>query len=362
MRIIQIVPSLSYGDAIGNNILAIDKMLKKAGYNSEIYAENIDGRLPKNVAKKIKRLNGVQREDVVIYHFSIGAQMTYIFAELRCRKIVLYHNITPKKFFERYSFDSWKMCQDGEQQRKFLSDKVDYCLAVSEYNKRDLIKDGFKCKIDVLPILIKFSDYKNTPADHIIKKYNDGYTNILFTGRISPNKCQQDVINTFYHYKKYYNDKSRLFIVGNDSGMEKYSQELMGYTERLRLTNDVVFTGHVKFDEILAYYQVADLFLCMSEHEGFCVPLAEAMYFELPIVAYDSSAVAETMGDGGFVLKDKNPLEAAGVIDYILTHEETKKKILKKQEDRLLDFDESKIEKSLLGYIENFLERKDENT
>lgn len=356
MRIIQIVPSLSYGDAIGNNILAIDKMLKQAGYHAEVYAEYIDDRLPNKIARKISRLTNLEKDDVVIYHFSIGAQMTYLFADLKCKKVVLYHNITPKVFFERYSFDSWKMCQDGEKQRKFLADKVDYCLAVSEYNRKDLLDDGFRCRIDVLPILINFNDYEKKPNDEILEKYNDGYVNILFTGRISPNKCQQDVINTFYHYKKYYNQKARLFIVGNDAGMEKYSKELMSYVEKLNLVEDVVFTGHVKFDEILAYYKIADLFLCMSEHEGFCVPLAEAMYFDVPIVAYDSSAIAETLGEGGYLLKNKNPLEAAGVINYILENNDVRDEIINRQRDRLEDFDEKHIEASLLKYIEDFLE------
>lgn len=356
MRIIQIVPSLSYGDAIGNNILAIDRMLRKNGYNSEIYAESIDERLPKKTARKIRKLSNLNNNDVIIYHFSIGSEMTYFFAEQLCRKVVLYHNITPKEFFERYSFDSWNMCKEGAEQRKYLADKVDYCLAVSEYNKRDLINDGFKCRIDVLPILIDFSDYGKKPSERIIEKYSDGYTNILFTGRISPNKCQQDVINAFFHYKKYYNQKARLLIVGNDAGMEKYVKELLEYVEALNLKDDVIFTGHVRFDEILSYYKVSDLFLCMSEHEGFCVPLAEAMYFGLPIVAYDSSAISETLGDGGFILKDKNPLETAGVIDYILTHDDFKNEMIVQEKKRLGDFDEQKIEKSLLEYIEHFLE------
>ena len=356
-KIIQIVPSLSYGDAIGNNILAIDKMLKRAGYCSVIYAEIIDGRLPKGTARNIKKMTKLNEDDVVIYHFSIGANMTYLFAGLKCKKVILYHNITPKEYFERYSFDSWKMCKEGEEQRRFLADKVDYCLAVSEYNKQDLINSGFTCKIDVLPILIRFSDYEKKANEELIQKYNDGYTNFFFTGRISPNKCLQDVINAFYHYKKYYNSNTRLFIVGNDSGMEKYAKDLMQYVSKLGLVDDVVFTGHVKFDDILAYYKVSDVFLCMSEHEGFCVPLAEAMYFKLPIVAYDSSAIAETMGNGGFILKEKNPLKTAGVIDYIMKNDIFRQEIIKNQEIRLEDFNEKKIEKTLLTNLQTILEK-----
>lgn len=110
---------------------------------------------------------------------------------------------------------------------------------------------------------------------------DDGYTNFIFVGRVAPNKKQEDVIRAFYCYKKYCNPKSRLFIVGSYNGMERYYHRLRRYVGALELDN-VVFTGHIPFAQILAYYHLADLFLCMSDHEGFCVPLVEAMYFNLP--------------------------------------------------------------------------------
>ena len=142
---------------------------------------------------------------------------------------------------------------------------------------------GYTCPIDVLPILIPFDDYAKTPSQQVIDRYSDGYTNLIFTGRIAPNKRQEDVIRAFYDYKKFYNPKSRLILVGGHNGMERYYHRLKSYINALEL-EDVVFPGHIKFDEILAYYKIADVFLCQSEHEGFCVPLVEAMYFDVPVV------------------------------------------------------------------------------
>ena len=213
---------------------------------------------------------------------------------------------------------------------------------------------GYTCPIDVLPILIPFDDYAKTPSQQVIDRYSDGYTNLIFKGRIAPNKRQEDVIRAFYDYKKFYNPKSRLILVGGHNGMERYYHRLKSYINALEL-EDVVFPGHIKFDEILAYYKIADVFLCQSEHEGFCVPLVEAMYFDVPVVAYDSSAIAGTLGGGGFLLKDKNPVETAGVINRVVTDEALRTQIIKNQQARLADFDHKVIEAQFKTYLDTFI-------
>ena len=273
---------------------------------------------------------------------------------MHCRKVMVYHNITPPQFFEEYSVKAAQLCQNGLEGASYLADKVDYCLAVSEYNKQDLIRMGYTCPIDVLPILIPFDDYAKTPSQQVIDRYSDGCTNLIFTGRIAPNKRQEDVIRAFYDYKKFYNPKSRLILVGGHNGMERYYHRLKSYINALEL-EDVVFPGHIKFDEILAYYKIADVFLCQSEHEGFCVPLVEAMYFDVPVVAYDSSAIAGTLGGGGFLLKDKNPVETAGVINRVVTDEALRTQIIKNQQARLADFDHKVIEAQFKTYLDTFI-------
>ena len=122
--------------------------------------------------------------------------------------------------------------------------------------------------------------------------------------------------------------------------------------------DNVYFTGHIKFDEILAYYNLSDLFLCMSEHEGFCVPLVEAMKFDLPIIAYDSSAIGDTLGGSSVLLKDKNPLEVAGMIHYLTTHPDVMETLKEEQRARLNDFSHDKIEEQFLQYMSEFLGKK----
>lgn len=98
---------------------------------------------------------------------------------MHCRKVMVYHNITPPQFFEEYSVKAAQLCQNGLEGASYLADKVDYCLAVSEYNKQDLIRMGYTCPIDVLPILIPFDDYAKTPSQQVIDRYSDGYTNLI---------------------------------------------------------------------------------------------------------------------------------------------------------------------------------------
>lgn len=351
--IVQVLPTISYGDAIGNHAIALKKCIKDLGYKTEIYANHVDARLPKGTAKSVKNIPKFKKDDVVIYHMSTGSHFNIQFGKLNCKKVMIYHNITPPEFLEEYNYEAAENCRRGLAELSFLSDKVDYCIAVSEFNKRDLLAAGFKCKIDVLPILIAYGDYDKKPNEYLLENLKDGVTNILFTGRIAANKKQEDVIAAFAEYQKHFNPKSRLILIGNDGGYEKYRRRLQRFAKQLGV-HDVKFTGHIKFNAILSYYRAADLFLCMSEHEGFCVPLVEAMYFRKPIVAFESTAIPETLGGGGIVLHEKNPLETAAVMDKVIRDENLRNTIIENQNKRLEDFSNEVI-------IERFKEILKEN-
>ena len=160
MRIIQLLPTFSFGDAIGNDTIALSGAIRDMGYDTAIYAENIDKRLPNGIAKKINKLKNLKSDDILIYHKSTGTDLTFKIEQYKCRRIMVYHNVTPPKFFRPYSVSATKLTESGYRGVKFLRDKNDYVLAVSEYNKSELIKMGYTCPIDVRPILIKFDDYK----------------------------------------------------------------------------------------------------------------------------------------------------------------------------------------------------------
>ena len=209
--------------------------------------------------------------------------------------------------------------------------------------------------MEVVPILIPFEDYDKQPDAELVKQLQTGGKNIIFTGRIVPNKRQEDIIAAFYYYQKYYDDTARLHLVGNYVGFENYYQKLQDYVKRLGVRN-VNFSGHVSFAQILAYYKASHLFLCMSDHEGFCVPLVEAMKFGIPIVAKDTTAIPETLGNAGILINDNSPQMLAGLINRILNDDGLKNQLICCGKERLQYFEHDKISIRWLNVLSHFLE------
>ena len=350
MRVIQLLPTLTAGDAVSNDARALKRLLRRWDSKTEIYAENIGANLPDGTVKEAGRLPALGKEDVLIYHMSIGAALSLKIDELSCRKIMIYHNITPPEFFEPYNEGAALSCRTGLAELRRMRHSFDYCIADSDFNRRCLREAGYTCPIDVCPVLIPFSDYDAPADEYTLKRYGDGRTNILFVGRIAPNKCQQDVIAAFAAYQRLYDADARLILAGSSGGMESYERQLRLYARGLGVRH-VTFTGHIPFAELLALYRTASAFLCMSEHEGFCVPLLEAMHFGVPVAAYDAGAVGETLGSGGVLLRDKNRESCAAVLRDIIGSRE----LAEKGRARLADFAAEKVERRFAGLFEAFL-------
>ena len=355
MRIIQLLTTLSFGDAVSNDALALRGAIADMGYETAIYAENIDRRLPKDAAGHISEMPELSSGDALLYHLSTGTDLNFRLPSFSCRKMMIYHNITPPEYFRPYSPQAAALTEYGLEGVRFLHDKVDYCLADSEYNKAELLKYGYDCPVDVRPVLVRFEDYAQPHDDGVYRKYtSDGFTNIIFVGRIAPNKKQEDLILTYYKYHKL-NPKSRLILVGSYSGMENYHERLMTYAQRLGVAENVVFTGHISFPAILAFYKAADVFLCMSEHEGFCVPLVEAMYFDVPVIARRTSAIPCTMGNSGFLTDTDSPDFTAKAIERVVTDKQLRQIIIDGQRERLKDFDSKRVTDTFKNSLQKFL-------
>lgn len=188
----------------GNDTLALQDTLRKAGYETEIYADVIDVKLGKDAAKQAKDYR-YKEGDVILYHLSTGSDLNYKITEYPCRRIIMYHNVTPPQFFKGFNPAAEKACADGLRAARYLAKKTDLCIVDSAFNKMDLMAMGYDCSMEVLPILIAFDDYKKEPDKKVIKAYDDDWVNVVFTGRVAPNKCPEDIIAAFYYYKKIYN-------------------------------------------------------------------------------------------------------------------------------------------------------------
>ncbi len=347
MKINQFHSGTAVGDAITNQMFLIQEVLRKNGYESEIYAEHI----PKELSKKIKPIHTYNggAGNVLFVHHSMGMDCFDKIINLKDKKIMIYHNITPEKFFDDEG--TKKYIRLGLRQARDYKDYIDYCIAASNYNRRELIHMGHSCDIDVMPVQISLDRFdKVTATKKIIDQYADT-RNFLFVGRVVWNKRQDDVIKAFAVYNRYYNPTSKLFIVGDDS-MQGYIEELKNLASRLKIADSVVFTGKVPEEDLKAYYSIADIFLCMSEHEGFGVPLLEAMKMEVPVVAFRSSAIPETMGGAGVIVTEKNYAYIGALLNELITDQTIYNGIVEKQTERLERLKETDTEQIILSVLD----------
>ncbi|MBN2409223.1 MAG: glycosyltransferase family 4 protein [Candidatus Aminicenantes bacterium] len=316
MNIHQFSTSLTYGDAISDEMLEIQKVLRDQGHQSEIFTRFFDPRLAglRRDYREYRKLSAAA--NVVIFHFSIGSPVSKLFFRLPDRKIMIYHNITPHVHFVDWHRILARECYKGRLELRLFVDKVDLAVGDSEFNRRELEAAGYP-RTGVLPILMDFSKFDG-PGDPVTKRlFGDGKTTVLFVGRVIPNKKFEDVIKTFRLYQKYFNSDSRLVLAGDYRGLERYHASLLALVDRLAV-KDVHFTGHVDFGELLAYFDLADVYLSLSEHEGFGVPILEAFSKRIPVIGFDAGAVAETMNGGGVLVRDKDFFKIAALIDVLV--------------------------------------------
>jgi glycosyltransferase involved in cell wall biosynthesis len=323
MRIAILTPSITSRDAVGNDVLGMYGVLKEVG-EVRIYAEGWTLTEPQIFPPSKIRSFLKKPDDILIYHYARGWDPALpLLNSLRCRKIIKYHNITPPEFFARYSADLANLCREGRQQLKpIATSDCDLFLSDSGFNMRELLAEGtLETKSLAIPPFHHIDHLRSIEADAaVLDQFQNGQVNVCTVGRVAPNKCHPELIAAFAAYHHEYNPRSRLVIVGKqETRLAKYSALLRALIKRLNLEHAVTFTGEVSDNALKAFYSVADLFITTSEHEGFCVPLVEAMAMKVPIVAYSSSAIPETVGRAGIVWDQRNPFLMAESINSIVS-------------------------------------------
>ena len=337
----QLLPDLVYGDAISHYAIVIKKYLKRLGYKSEILACRCydEGVIEEG---KIFRENLLNNDDGILYHHSIGSELTPVAAQHPGQKCLIYHNITPAEFFEPYRPDFANVLREGRSQLKEIAPCFHLSAGDSAYNASELKTMGFRDPF-VLPIPV-FTDKWATPPDsNMMRLLQDGRANLVFVGRIIPNKCQHDLVLAFAEYLTMDPD-ARLIIVGENFPDDPYYGYLIDTIQRHGLSQHIVLTGKVSDAELHAYYKTASLFWSMSEHEGFCVPLIEAMHFDVPVLAYKSSAIPETLEKAGIMFTSKKDLVSVAALAKLLVRDENLGKcVLRAQRKRRGAFSPEKV-------------------
>jgi glycosyltransferase involved in cell wall biosynthesis len=349
-RVHQVLATLGYGDAIGHEVLGIQRVLRDAGYTSEIYVETADPRLESLTVDYREMVGAVDADDILIHHFSIGSRASRTAYALPGRMILVYHNITPPQYFIGVHKDLVKLCYRGRRELTAYIERSDLALGDSEYNRHELETLGFQ-STGVLPVVPDFVHLNTAPDRALASDFDDEWTNVMFVGRVIPNKKFEDVIRAFHAYRTRHNPRARLLLVGSYSGFEKYLAMLHALIARLG-TPDVHFLGHVSNEELTALYEVADLFLCASEHEGFCVPLIEAFYKRIPVMAFASTAVPATMDGGGVLYETKDPLRVAEIMAALLDDIRISDQVIETQDAALARLRARDFAGTLLRYVD----------
>jgi glycosyltransferase involved in cell wall biosynthesis len=345
--------SLSYGDAIGNEALRIQQILRGRGFDSEIFAESLHPVMAGEAEKLWDYRDRSSSENILILHFSIGAGVSTFAYHLPDRILLIYHNITPARWFAAYHAHLAGLCYHGRRELAAFVERASFALGDSEFNRAELEAVGFH-PTGVLPLLLDPNQLEISPSPVTLEMFDDDKTNFLFVGRLIPNKRFEDIIKVFYVYKKYIDPNCRLLLVGEGHGFEQYVDALIRLVDDLAL-KDVVFTGHIDTDDLVACYRVADVFLCMSEHEGYCVPVIEAFRFGVPVMAFEAGAVPETMGGGGVLIREKR-FEEIAEMAYALVHDKELRDRVVSRQDAVLESMASRDEEALLmSYVEQLL-------
>ena len=353
MIINQWVPAAHRGDAIGDHARRVRDLLRAQGHQSDVFSIAVDD----NMRGEVRPFTDAAAAggDVTIYHFAMPSAMTEAFAALGGARVLHYHNITPARFFAAYSPQLFGLASRGRRELASLADRVDLALGVSDFNRRELESLGFR-DTGVLPLAMDLDALTQAPRTPALEALlDDEFTNFLFVGRVAPNKMIEDVIRLAEHYKRYVDAYYRFIFVGRTDVVPRYYNMLRAFIGELGwLPERFVFTGPVPVSDLAAYYRSASVYISMSEHEGFCAPLVEAMAMDVPVLAYSCTAVPETLDGAGVQFAPKNFELAAELMADLAYGDAVRASILDGQRRRLTHFLGGRVEDGLRQLVGRF--------
>jgi glycosyltransferase involved in cell wall biosynthesis len=346
MIVNQWVPAAHKGDAIGDSARRVRGLLRELGHHSEIFALTVDDDLRDDVRPFSD--SAARQGDVTIFHFALPSPMTDAFRDLRRGRVLQYHNVTPATFFAPYDAGIFRLAALGREELGTLVGHADVALGDSEFNRQELAALGF-ADTGVFPIAIDPERIRQAPRRPALEQVlDDGLLNFLFVGRIVPNKKIEDHIKLAEHYKRYVDTEYRFIFVGKTDGVPRYYNTVRALIAEYQMPSDrFVFTGPVPEEDLATYYRMARVYVSLSEHEGFCVPLLEAMAADVPVLAYASTAIPDTLGGAGVQFAPKDLEYAAELLGELAYNDAVRQRVIAGQRRRLEDFGPARLRQDL---------------
>lgn len=351
MIINQWVPAAHKGDAIGDSAFRVRQLLRDLGHASEVYALTIDDELRGEAIPFHEP--AAQQGDLTIFHFALVSPLTAAFARLRRGRVLQYHNVTPAHFFAAYDPGLVRLATLSREDLRTLVSSTDLALGDSEFNRQELEALGFR-NTGVFPIAVDTDRLLHAPRRPALENLlSDGLRNFLFVGRIVPNKKIEDIIRLAEFYKRYVDASYRFIFVGRTGSVPCYYAMIRALLLEYQMPSDrFIFTGAVPDVELAAYYRTASVYLSLSEHEGFCVPLLEAMAVDVPVLAYTSTAIPDTLGGAGVQFFPKDLELAAELLGELAYDETFRSRVLAGQRERLGAFGDARLRCDLETLVE----------
>jgi glycosyltransferase involved in cell wall biosynthesis len=341
VRVDQVIPSLASRDAIGVSSLNLRDGLRAAGIDSDIYYGSFTPDVEQEGLPVIE-LGRATRGRWLLYQASIGSPVYDILAARSEPKLVNYHNITPASLLRDWEPAVAYEASLGREQLARLAPQSHFAVADSGFNESELLALGYSGTA-VVPLLIDMHSKSDAPDPDLTdrlerRKEREGGADLLYVGKISPHKAPHDLVKMLDVLRRTYDPAARLHLIGSPLG-ETYEPALRAFVAELGLEEAVNLPGSVSGAELEAYFRAADVFVMASDHEGFCVPLAEAMGHGVPIVAYGVAAVPETVADAGLVLPDKSALPFAAAVGRVLQDPQLRSLLAAAGRQRAAEFD-----------------------
>jgi L-malate glycosyltransferase len=336
----QLLSDFAFGDAMGVITVQTQQMLRNLGFASEIYADVIDPRL-RSQCKPARELDRDANDgDAVIYQMGVGSPVAYQLARMRGPRIVMYHNITPPAYFRDTNPRVAARLVRGREELRMLVPRVELCAGVSAFNVEEMRLLGARHTAVVPPVadLQHLHPRPSTPSNPPL---------LLFVSRVAPNKRHDDLIRVLAALRATAQPRAELAIVGRFTDTEDYVHSLQQLARDLGVEEAVHWTGRLSHEDVGDLYARASVFISASEHEGFSVPLLEAMAFDVPVVAYAAAAVPDTLADAGVLLPNKDPLVWAAVIDRVIRDAALRARLIAAGRRRLDDFTPEHVQQRL---------------
>jgi glycosyltransferase involved in cell wall biosynthesis len=336
--------------AVGNHGIAINNAMADNGFDVPMFSETIRPEFRDTVSNFETFKNTLKDDDVVFYQFANPSPMADLLYERKCKLILNYHCITPAYFFERYDLHTCEAISRARTQLARLAPICSAAVAVSDFNASELIELGYK-NVEVIPPVFSDVFYKAPMLD---QSENDKQTKWLFVGRIAPHKSIHKIIEAFDFYIRNVDKNAKLTIVGK-CDVELYGKKINQLIQKRNLSKSVEIRNDCSQKELASLYFDSSVFVSLSEHEGFGVPIVEAMASGLPVVALRAGAVEETVSGAGILLDSSDAIIVAAAVKELVANDVLRDEVINKGLVRAQIYHPENTLKSYVDYLSGWV-------